>query len=67
MIIFDILRYMFMDVFDFQTAVIKQFNRNFTMHSMYILVISVLIMHMYMYMAAMIKYMILYVTNATIK
>lgn len=47
-----------MDVFDFQTAVIKQFNRNFTMHSMYILVISVLIMHMYM--AAMIKYMILY-------
>lgn len=56
---------MFMDVFDFQTAVIKQFNRNFTMHSMYILVISVLIMHMYM--AAMIKYMILYVTNATIK
>lgn len=58
---------MFMDVFDFQMAVIKQFNRNCSMHSMYIhvLVISVPIMHMYM--ASMIKYVILYVTNGTVK
>lgn len=57
---------MFMDhVFDFQTTIIKQFNRNCTMHSMYILVISVPIMRMYL--ASMIKYMILFVTNGTIK
>lgn len=35
------------------------------MHSMYTLVISVLIMHMYL--DAMIKYMILYLTRRTVK